>query len=64
MTPDEFRKYGHQLIEIHIGLRDMLASTYRGFRAAERARLASLDAIDVTLSRDLLLLVRDPSPGA
>ncbi|HET7435203.1 MAG TPA: methyltransferase domain-containing protein [Thermoanaerobaculia bacterium] len=34
---------------------DVLASSYRGFRMREQERLAVLDALDVTLSRDALL---------
>jgi hypothetical protein len=35
---------------------DVLLSSYRGLRTREREKLATLDAMDVTLSRDLLLL--------
>ena len=34
---------------------DVMQSSYRGMRTRERERLASLTALDVTLSRDLLL---------
>lgn len=37
-------------------IRDVLASSYRGMRTRERERLESLDAMNVTLARDLLLL--------
>lgn len=37
-------------------LRDVMTGTYRGLRASQRARLASLGALDVTLSRDALVL--------
>ena len=37
-------------------LSDLLRGTYRGARATEAARLASLKALDVTLSVELLLL--------
>lgn len=37
-------------------IRDVLASSYRGARTRERERLESLEAMDVTLARDLLLL--------
>lgn len=40
-------------------LLDLLASTYRGFRASERARLETLQSLDVTMSRDVLLLRRE-----
>ena len=35
---------------------DVMAGSYRGLRARARARLATVGALDVTLSRDLLLL--------
>ena len=38
------------------GLADLLASGYRGARRPERARLAGLDGLRVTLSRDLAVL--------
>lgn len=37
-------------------IRDVLASSYRGIRTRERERLESLEAMKVTLARDLLLL--------
>lgn len=37
---------------------DVLSSSYRGLRTRERERLAQLDAMDVTLARDLLLFRR------
>ncbi|HEY0139943.1 MAG TPA: methyltransferase domain-containing protein [Thermoanaerobaculia bacterium] len=37
-------------------IRDVLASSYRGLRTRERERLESLEAMNVTLARDLLLL--------
>ena len=36
-------------------LRDVMTASYRALRASERARLASLGDLDVTLSRDALL---------
>lgn len=36
-------------------LLDVMASSYRGLRTRERERLEQLDALDVTLSRDLLV---------
>lgn len=36
-------------------IHDVMSSSYRGLRASERDRLAALDAMDVTSSRDLLL---------
>jgi 23S rRNA (guanine745-N1)-methyltransferase len=36
---------------------DILASTYRGSRHSEQQRLAGVESIDITLSRDLLLFV-------
>lgn len=38
------------------GARDAMAGSYRGFRAGERARLAGVESLDVTLDRDVLLL--------
>ena len=38
-------------------LLDLLASTYRGFRAPERARLAGLREMTVTMSREVLLFL-------
>lgn len=35
--------------------RDVMLASYRGLRAGQRARLAGLGALDVTLSRDALL---------
>lgn len=37
---------------------DVMASSYRGLRRSERERLDGLEALDVTLSRDLLLFSR------
>ena len=37
---------------------DVMSSSYRGLRTRERVRLAQLDAMDVTLSRDLLRFAR------
>jgi len=37
---------------------DVMSSSYRGLRTRERERLAHLDAMDVTLSRDLLRFAR------
>jgi len=34
---------------------DVMASSYRGLRTRERERLAAIDAVDVTMARDLLL---------
>jgi len=39
------------------GLEDLLASSYRGARATERTRFATLERSTVTMSRDLALLV-------
>jgi 23S rRNA (guanine745-N1)-methyltransferase len=36
-------------------MHDVMASSYRGLRAREREKLATLDPMDVTLSRDVLL---------
>ena len=36
-------------------IHDVMASSYRGLRAREQERLAALDAMDVTSSRDILL---------
>lgn len=36
-------------------IRDVMTASYRGLRAGQRARLASLGELDVTLSRDVLL---------
>lgn len=36
-------------------IEDVMTSSYRGLRPRERERLAELDALDVTLARDLLL---------
>lgn len=53
----------HELVE-HVvrldaeAMADVLASSYRGLRNRERERLASLEAMDVTLARDLLLFRR------
>ena len=38
------------------GIEDLLASTYRGARHAERRRLAGVERLAVTMSRDLLTL--------
>ena len=38
----------------HADLEDVMSSSYRGLRHRERERLSRLDAMDVTLSRDLL----------
>jgi 23S rRNA (guanine745-N1)-methyltransferase len=43
-------------------LRDVMTASYRALRAGERARLASLGDLDVTLSRDALLF-RPSRPG-
>ena len=34
---------------------DVMSSSYRGLRSRERERLEALDAMDVTLSRDVLI---------
>ncbi len=39
------------------GLEDLLASSYRGARRAERARLERVDGMKVTMSRDIALLI-------
>jgi 23S rRNA (guanine745-N1)-methyltransferase len=39
-------------------LRDLLRSTYRGARVSEAARTVALDALDVTLATDLVVLCR------
>lgn len=39
-------------------IRDVMASTYRGFRARERERLAALERARVTMSRDALLFAK------
>ena len=41
---------------------DVLSSSYRGLRTRERERLASLDPMNVTLSRDLLLFRKALTP--
>jgi len=38
------------------GIADVLASSYRGARRAQRARLAGLDELAVTMSREILVL--------
>ena len=45
---------------------DVMVSSYRGLRASQRARLAAVGALDVTLSRDALLFRPAPwrDPGA
>jgi 23S rRNA (guanine745-N1)-methyltransferase len=43
------------------GIADVLASSYRGARRAQRARLAGLDELAVTMSREILVL-RPASP--
>jgi hypothetical protein len=40
------------------GLADLLRSTYRGQRNAQRERLETLDALQVTLASDWVLCVR------
>jgi 23S rRNA (guanine745-N1)-methyltransferase len=37
---------------------DVMSSSYRGLRTRERERLATIDAMDVTMARDLLLFRR------
>jgi 23S rRNA (guanine745-N1)-methyltransferase len=44
-------------------LRDIMTASYRGLRASQRERLAALDDLDVTLSRDALLFRPDRRPG-
>ncbi|HEX8618384.1 MAG TPA: methyltransferase domain-containing protein [Thermoanaerobaculia bacterium] len=39
-------------------IEDVLTSTYRGLRRSEQERLKTIDAMDVTLARDLLLFRR------
>ncbi len=43
-------------------LRDLLAATYRGARGRERQRATALDALDVTMSRELAWLQITDSP--
>jgi hypothetical protein len=40
------------------GIADLLASTYRGGRYSERERIAGLTSIEVTSSREILVLDR------
>ena len=43
-------------------IRDVMTASYRALRASQRARLASLGELDVTLSRDALLFRPAPRP--
>jgi 23S rRNA (guanine745-N1)-methyltransferase len=45
------------------GLEYLLASSYRGARASERARFSAVESSTVTMSRDLALLRARPHPG-
>jgi 23S rRNA (guanine745-N1)-methyltransferase len=42
-------------------LRDLLRATYRGARSSASARIAALDALDVTVASDVVLLQRQPA---
>ena len=49
------RRVAHRARLDHQALIDVMSSSYRGLRARERERLADLDEMDVTLSRDVLV---------
>ncbi|MFZ2490447.1 MAG: methyltransferase domain-containing protein, partial [Thermoanaerobaculia bacterium] len=48
-------RVSHRATLDHEALVDVLSSSYRGLRLRERERLTSIDSMDVTLSRDVLL---------
>ena len=52
----ERRRFSWRLDLDRAGLDDLLVSSYRGARRAERARLAGITNAAVTMSRDLALL--------
>lgn len=55
-TVDRMARATHRAHLERDSIRDVLASSYRGLRTREQERLEALDAMDVTLARDLLLL--------
>jgi 23S rRNA (guanine745-N1)-methyltransferase len=51
----EETRLAHRALLDRQALADVMSSSYRGLRARERERLASLEEMDVTLSRDVLV---------
>lgn len=52
---ERHERVAHTVILDRESMLDVMSSSYRGLRARERARLETLDAMKVTLSRDLLV---------
>ncbi|HZN55820.1 MAG TPA: methyltransferase domain-containing protein [Candidatus Polarisedimenticolaceae bacterium] len=52
------RAFAHRARHDRAALADALAMTYRGARSRERERIAALDALEVTLSAEILSLAR------